>query len=179
MTNIQKPLSPQNVASYLSDLVEKIHSSYDESSVGSEIESAKATLKEHGYYTESLWRIEDVQSRFNATEEQAQEVLDRAHKSSTEDFFERIHIVSEEMGLSVVDDTEKFNDMDGNVLNVGDIVVLLEDSDFDDNIIAHRGDTLIVKSLDDIESNLVTFSSVDYSSDSQFFGHRVLKLKTC
>ena len=43
-----------------------------------EIEKAKELLKSHGYYVDILWCVEDVRGKFNCTDEQAQEVLDKA-----------------------------------------------------------------------------------------------------
>ena len=42
------------------------------------IEEAKKVLKDNGYYVDNLWRVEDVQSEFKCTEEEAQKVLDLA-----------------------------------------------------------------------------------------------------
>lgn len=36
---------------------------------------AKALLKSHGYYTDNLWTVADVQAKFECTDEQAQGVL--------------------------------------------------------------------------------------------------------
>ena len=43
-----------------------------------EIEQAKAILKQHGYFVDNLWTVNDVTDRYECTEEQAQEVLDDA-----------------------------------------------------------------------------------------------------
>lgn len=43
-----------------------------------EIEQAKAILKQHGYFVDNLWTVNDVTDRYECTEEQAQEVLDNA-----------------------------------------------------------------------------------------------------
>jgi hypothetical protein len=40
------------------------------------IEQAKKTLSEAGYYTENLWQINDVKSKFNCTDVEAMQVLD-------------------------------------------------------------------------------------------------------
>jgi len=42
------------------------------------IEEAKAFLTENGYYTGNLWCVDDVQSKFECKDEEAQEVLDGA-----------------------------------------------------------------------------------------------------
>jgi ABC-type transport system substrate-binding protein len=42
-----------------------------------EIEQAKAILKQHGYYVGNLWTIQDVTDSYDCTDEQAQEFLIR------------------------------------------------------------------------------------------------------
>jgi len=42
------------------------------------VEEAKEFLRENGYFMGNLWRVEDVQSKFDCTDEEAQEVLERA-----------------------------------------------------------------------------------------------------
>ena len=39
-------------------------------------EQLKEELTRRGYYTGNLWRIDDVQNRFEATDDEAQDVLD-------------------------------------------------------------------------------------------------------
>jgi hypothetical protein len=43
-----------------------------------EIEQAKAILKQHGYFVDNLWSKFDVTDRYKCTDEQAQEVLNTA-----------------------------------------------------------------------------------------------------
>ncbi len=43
-----------------------------------EIEQAKAILKQHGYFVDNLWSTRDVTDRYECTEEQAYDVLDKA-----------------------------------------------------------------------------------------------------
>jgi hypothetical protein len=43
-----------------------------------EVQKAKAILKQHGYFVDNLWSVQDVTDRYECTEEQAQEVLNRA-----------------------------------------------------------------------------------------------------
>lgn len=43
-----------------------------------EVEKAKAVLKQHGYFVDNLWSTQDVTDRYECTEEQAQEVLEKA-----------------------------------------------------------------------------------------------------
>jgi hypothetical protein len=42
------------------------------------VEEAKAFLTENGYYTGNLWCVEDVQAKFECTDEEALDVLDGA-----------------------------------------------------------------------------------------------------
>lgn len=42
------------------------------------IEQAKKVLEDAGYYYGNLWKVEDVQSKFNCTDDEAYEVLDEA-----------------------------------------------------------------------------------------------------
>ena len=44
----------------------------------SEEDNAKEVLKNLGYYVDNLWQVADVQSKFNCTDDEAQEVLDQA-----------------------------------------------------------------------------------------------------
>jgi|694.fasta_scaffold33863_9 hypothetical protein len=44
-----------------------------------EIEKAKATLRDAGYFVDNLWHVDDVKSRYEGCDDDdAQEVLDRA-----------------------------------------------------------------------------------------------------
>lgn len=45
------------------------------------VEQAKQVLEDNGYYVDNLWRVEDVQTRFKCTDDEAQEVLDQALNS--------------------------------------------------------------------------------------------------
>lgn len=70
------------------------------------VEQAKQILRDNGYYVDNLWRVEDVQDRFNCTEEDAQEVLDDALNG--EWIMEQIHYaireVAEENGHELKDE---------------------------------------------------------------------------
>lgn len=65
------------------------------------IQQAKAILREAGYFVDNLWTIDDVQSRYECTDEQAQEILDYVltNERLVEDIFELIHLEAEEMEL--------------------------------------------------------------------------------
>jgi len=43
-----------------------------------DIEEAKKTLMEAGYFVDNLWCVQDVQENYNCTEEEAQEVLSKS-----------------------------------------------------------------------------------------------------
>lgn len=60
------------------------------------IELAKSLLKEEGYFVDNLWCIDDVKSKFNCTEEEAQEVLYEA--LTNEVTMEQIWVAIQEFG---------------------------------------------------------------------------------
>jgi uncharacterized lipoprotein YajG len=64
-------------------------------------EQLKEELTRRGYYTGNLWRINDVQGRFEATDDEAQDVLDDVLQGSwiIEQIFE------------CIDDCAKFNEL--------------------------------------------------------------------
>ena len=70
------------------------------------IQEAKAFLKQNGYYTDNLWCVEDVQSKFKCTDEQAQEVLNDAFSDETtyEQIWFSIKYYGEELGLEENDE---------------------------------------------------------------------------
>lgn len=41
-------------------------------------EQAKQVLEDAGYYCGNLWKVEDVQGKFNCTDDEAYRVLDKA-----------------------------------------------------------------------------------------------------
>ncbi len=61
----------------------------------------KEELTRRGYYTGNLWRIDDVQDRFEATDDEAQDVLDDVLQGSwiIEQTFEYIYTCAEYQGL--------------------------------------------------------------------------------
>lgn len=44
----------------------------------SEIEKARQVLRQNGYFVDNLWCVDDVQSKYNCTEEQAQVILEQS-----------------------------------------------------------------------------------------------------
>jgi hypothetical protein len=67
-------------------------------------EELKIELERRGYYTEKLWHIQDVRTRFDCSDEQALEVLSEvfSNGSVTETIHEFIHITSDYMGLGSI-----------------------------------------------------------------------------
>ena len=65
------------------------------------VDGAKALLKEKGYYTDSLWTVYDVQSRYECTEQEAQDVLHGALKNEAtmEQIWFAINMDAENDGL--------------------------------------------------------------------------------
>ena len=61
----------------------------------------KDELTRRGYYTGNLWRIDDVQGRFEATDDEAQDVLDDVLQGSwiIEQIFESIDDCAKENEL--------------------------------------------------------------------------------
>jgi uncharacterized Zn ribbon protein len=70
---------------------------------------------------------------------------------------------------------QTFVDMDGNILNVGDFVVLLDDSELEEQT-PRRGDALKITKLIDLDSNFIECNNSEHGTFS-LFGYRLLKLK--
>lgn len=88
------------------------------------IEEAKAFLTEQGFYTGNLWCVNDVQSKFRCTEEEAQGVLDSALQddATMEQIWFAINFHGEEEGLEKLEDwkcTDSDNDQWGRQLGDG------------------------------------------------------------
>ena len=66
------------------------------------VEQAKQVLKDNGYYVNSLWSVEDVQDNYDCTEEEAQDVLDKAlnNDATMEQIWFAINFHAEEQGLT-------------------------------------------------------------------------------
>jgi hypothetical protein len=69
------------------------------------IEEAKAILKQAGFFTDNLWHVDDVKSRFECEDDDAQEVLDRAltHDLIMERIWEAILEAGREIELKEID----------------------------------------------------------------------------
>ncbi len=61
----------------------------------------KKVLEEQGFYTENLWCVEDVTTKYNCTDEEAQEVLDSAltNDATMNQIWFAIHFKASDMGL--------------------------------------------------------------------------------
>ena len=68
----------------------------------------KNELKKRGYFVDNLWTTEDVQSKFNCTEDEAQEVLEQAltNDATMEQIWLAIEFHGEENGLNQNKDDE-------------------------------------------------------------------------
>lgn len=71
-----------------------------------EIEQARAILKQHGYFVDNLWHIRDVKDRYDATDNEAYSILEKSltNPSTIEGVFDSIEIFAEYQGLTKLDD---------------------------------------------------------------------------
>jgi len=69
------------------------------------VENSRAALKEEGYYTDNLWHINDVKSRFKCTDQQAMDILDKVLQSEyvISTIFELIHNTASDMDIEYED----------------------------------------------------------------------------
>ena len=68
----------------------------------------KDELTRRGYYTENLWHIDDVKGRFEATNDQAQDVLDEVLQGEwiIGQIFESIDDCADEYKLKEINETD-------------------------------------------------------------------------
>jgi hypothetical protein len=71
---------------------------------------------------------------------------------------------------------QTFNDVDGNILDVDDFVVLLDDSELEEGT-PRRGNLLKITKLIDLDSNFIECVNLEDYETSSLFGHRVLRVK--
>ena len=71
-----------------------------------EVEKAKEILTKHGYYVGNLYQVEDVQSIYECTDDQAIDVLDQAldNDGTANEIWESIRYFAEDMGLEEKED---------------------------------------------------------------------------
>jgi hypothetical protein len=67
-----------------------------------------------------------------------------------------------------------FSDINGAELKVGDIVVMIDNEDFEDNL--KIGELVVVEELKDLDPNYIIFKSVSTGLVNGFYGHRVAKI---
>jgi hypothetical protein len=46
------------------------------------IESAKQILRDHGYYVDNLWHIDDVKQNYNISDDEAYDILNKSMQST-------------------------------------------------------------------------------------------------
>ena len=68
----------------------------------------KDELTRRGYYTENLWHIDDVQVRYEATDNEAQDVLDEVLQGEwiIGQIFESIDYCADEYKLKEINETD-------------------------------------------------------------------------
>jgi len=77
------------------------------------VEQAKAFLKSQGFFTDNLWHVEDVKSKFNCTDEEAQIVLEQS--LTNEATMEQIWFSIREFGeMEGLEGTHHCDDLDCN-----------------------------------------------------------------
>jgi hypothetical protein len=74
-----------------------------------EIEQAKAILKQYGYFVDNLWSTQDVTDRYECTEEQAQDVLNTALTNEwvTEQIFYAIGDACDCENIELIEDDDE------------------------------------------------------------------------
>lgn len=72
------------------------------------IAKAKQFLRDNGYFTDNLWHVDDVKSKFKCDDEKAQEILSDAleNDATMEQIWLAIDIAGEGEGLERIEDEE-------------------------------------------------------------------------
>lgn len=72
----------------------------------SEEELAREVLRKAGYFVDNLWTVDDVKSKFNCTDEEAQEVLNGAltNEATMEQIWFAIEVHGEDAGLEAIEE---------------------------------------------------------------------------
>jgi hypothetical protein len=78
-------------------------------SLFNEIENAKNFLKDKGFYTDNLWSIHDVRSKFECTEEEAQYVIDKSltNEATMEQIWLSIGIFGDMENLTPIEEEQE------------------------------------------------------------------------
>lgn len=68
------------------------------------VQELKSELSRRGFYTDCLWKVDDVFNKFDCTHEQALDILGEAlnHDTIMDDIHEKINDVGDEYGLKKV-----------------------------------------------------------------------------
>jgi hypothetical protein len=136
---------------------------------GIDKKSYKCVMDDKGY--EPCIHLTEIYNRLKITYET---ISDEERINKAIDFYTNAFIIqgrnySKSRNTSV----QIFNDVEGNELKVGDMVVCVDVDDLDYPM--PKGLVLKVTILIDLESDLIEFKSFDETF--MFYGHRVLKLK--
>lgn len=72
------------------------------------IQEAKEFLKQNGYYTDNLWCVEDIKSKFECSDDEAQEVLNSAlnNDATMEQIWFAIDFHGQEEGLKKIEEND-------------------------------------------------------------------------
>jgi hypothetical protein len=77
------------------------------------VEEAKAFLKSQGFFTDNLWHVEDVKSKFNCDDDEAQYILEQS--LTNEATMEQIWFSIREFGeMEGLEGTHHCDDLDCN-----------------------------------------------------------------
>jgi hypothetical protein len=77
------------------------------------VEEAKAFLKSQGFFTDNLWHVEDVKSKFNCDDDEAQYILEQS--LTNEATMEQIWFSIREFGeIEGLEGTHHCDDLDCN-----------------------------------------------------------------
>ena len=77
------------------------------------VEQAKAFLKSQGFFTDNLWHVEDVKSKFNCDDDEAQYILEQS--LTNEATMEQIWFSIREFGeMEGLEGTHHCDDLDCN-----------------------------------------------------------------
>jgi len=98
-------LSDGEVLDIVTDKLKSLSDKRDTVPIHLQTHALRTELEERGYYAGSMWCAEDVQMNYDASKEEAIEVLDKVFSSEwmTMRIFEMIDEVAYDMGLNQVE----------------------------------------------------------------------------